>query len=377
MKARIAIAVSVLGAMAVASAYAQVTSIGRVTIPFKFTVGTKEMPDEMKLSSTRVPRARNLLSAGGMALGGVPVKAALAQNFPPNMPNLPPGIPLPNMDKSRRQANNPSQVRPPGVPVPLDSPVFKSFQKLEQQSVYHVRMTMVTSDPQMAQMMERMGFAPTETTVAGGTRQVSIHMKMPATDVPGQVDEWEFRAVSRNGRSARLITSPAVPRLLKLGDAMLAQQMAQQDRQASRAIAASLAQGPMGAINAAMIGGVTATANVEAVKLRQKAHDFYAWQCQPASGEEPVNRNAPPPLTDLRVVGDQTLDGVPVTTYEFYVLDNGEFHGPMRMHVAKDTGLPVRIEMSDPQMGGGMRMDYYDFNKGGDIEVPACLSDGK
>jgi hypothetical protein len=222
-----------------------------------------------------------------------------------------------------------------------------------------------------------MGFAPTETTVAGGTRQVSIHMKMPATDVPGQVDEWEFRAVSRNGRSARLITSPAVPRLLKLGDAMLAQQMAQQDRQASRAIAASLAQGPMGAINAAMIGGVTATANVEAVKLRQKAHDFYAWQCQPASGEEPVNRNAPPPLTDLRVVGDQTLDGVPVTTYEFYVLDNGEFHGPMRMHVAKDTGLPVRIEMSDPQMGGGMRMDYYDFNKGGDIEVPACLSDGK
>lgn len=238
-------------------------------------------------------------------------------------------------------------------------------------------MTMVTSDPQMAQMMAQMGFAPTETTVAGGTRQVSIHMKMPATDVPGQVDEWEFRAVSRNGRSARLITSPAVPRILKLDDAVLAQQMAQQDRQAAIAITQSLASGPMGAINAGLIGGVTVAANVAAVSMRKKAHDFYSWQCMPASSEGPVNRNAPPPLTDLRIVGDQMLDGVPVTTYEFYVLDKGEFHGPMHMHVAKDTGLPVRIEMSDPQMGGGMRMDYYDFNKGGDIEVPACLSDGK
>jgi hypothetical protein len=382
MKARIAIAVSFITVLAVASACAQATPIRRVTKPSKFMVDEKEMPDEVMLSSTAARRAGNLLSDGCVAPGGVAVNSALAQSFPPNMPNLPPGIPMPNMDNSRqrpsrRHANDPSQVRPPGVPVPLDSPLFKSFQKLDQQSVYHVRMTMVTSDPQMAQMMEQMGFAPTETTVAGGTRQVSIHMKMPATDVPGQVDDWEFRAVSRNGRSARLITSPAVPRLLKLSDAMLAQQMAQQDQQASRAIAASLAQGPMGAINAAMIGGVTATAHVEAVKLRQKAHDFYSWQCQPASGEEPVNRNAPPPLTDLRVVGDQVLDGIPVTTYEFYVLDNGEFHGPMHMHVAKDTGLPVRIEMSDPQMGGGMRMDYYDFNKGGDIEVPACLSESK
>jgi hypothetical protein len=293
---------------------------------------------------------------------------------PSQMPQLPPQMQPP---QQKNDNHDQALVKPPGVPVPLDSPIFKSFQKLEQQSAYHVRMTMVTSDPQMTQMMTQMGFGPTETTVAGGTKQVSIHMKMPATDIPGQMDEWEFRAVTRNGRSARLITSPAVPRLLKLSDAMLAQQMAQQDQLASRAIAQSLAGGPMGAINAALIGGVTITANVAALSMRRKAHEFYSWQCMPARTEEPVDRNAPPPLTDLRVVGDQTLDGVPVTTYEFYVLDNGEFHGPMHMHVAKDTGLPVRIEMSVPQMGGGMRMDYYDFNKGGDIEVPACLSDGK
>jgi hypothetical protein len=290
---------------------------------------------------------------------------------PTQMPQMPP------QEQQRREKNGQARVKPPGVPVPLDSPIFQSFRKLEQQSTYRIRMAMITDDPQMAQMMAQMGYGPTETIVAGDTRQVSMHMKMPAIDVPGQMDDWEIRAVSRNGRSARLITSPAVPRILKLDDAMLAQQMAQQNQQAARAVLQSLGNGPMGAINAALIAGSTAAADVAAASMRKKAHDFYSWQCVPSKAEEPVNKNAPPPLTDLRVVGDQMLDGVPVTTYEFYVLDNGEFHGPMHMHVAKDTGFPVRIEMSDPEMHGGMRMDYYDFNKVGDIEVPPCLADGK
>jgi hypothetical protein len=92
MKARIAIAVSFITVLAVASAYAQGTSIGRSTTPFKFMVGNKEMPDEMKLSSTWVPLARNLPSVASVA-----VNSALAQTIPPNMPNMPPGMPMPNM----------------------------------------------------------------------------------------------------------------------------------------------------------------------------------------------------------------------------------------------------------------------------------------
>jgi hypothetical protein len=50
----------------------------------------------------------------------------------------------------------------------------------------------------------------------------------------------------------------------------------------------------------------------------------------------------------------------------------------MRMYVAKETGLPVRIEMTDARMAGAsMKMEYYDFDKGGDFEVPACLAEGK
>ena len=47
------------------------------------------------------------------------------------------------------------------------------------------------------------------------------------------------------------------------------------------------------------------------------------------------------------------------------------------MHVAKDTGFPARLEMNDARMHGGMRMDYFDFNKSGDIEVPPCLAEAK
>ena len=71
------------------------------------------------------------------------------------------------------------------------------------------------------------------------------------------------------------------------------------------------------------------------------------------------------------------LDGVAVTSYEFFVHQDGRFQGPVQMYVAKDTGLPVRIGMSDARAGGGMQMDYYGFNQGGDFEVPACLSEHK
>lgn len=314
---------------------------------------------------------------------------AVAQTPPPNLPSLPPGMtlppgmPMPNMDRlrtkrSKRKESEPARATPPGVPIPMDSAPMKSFQQLEQHSVYHMRMAMIGLDPQMEQMLAQLGMAPFETTVAGGTKQVVMRMKIPASDLPGQVDDWEFRSVSQNGRAARLISSPAVPRILARGDAHLAQQMAQLDRMAARTIAESLAQGPVGWAHAAMLSAETVAFNAEALALQKKAHDFFTWQCVPGAHQQPVDRSAPPPITDLKLAGDQALDGVAVTTYEFYVRDKDQFRGPMKMHVAKDTGLPMRIEMTDPQMrGGGMQMDYYDFDKGGNIEVPACLAKEK
>jgi len=30
--------------------------------------------------------------------------------------------------------------------------------------------------------------------------------------------------------------------------------------------------------------------------------------------------------------------------------------------------------MNDPRAGGGMTMDYFGFNQGGDIEIPPCMA---
>jgi hypothetical protein len=310
---------------------------------------------------------------------------AAAQSLPPNMPQLPPGMTLPpgvtmptGRGKRPAKRNDASRPMPPGVPIPLDSAPMKAFQLLEQHPVYHMRMALSAADPQMTQMLAQMGFAPMETTVSGGAKQVVMRMKMPATDVPGQVDDWEFRSVSKDGRAARLITSSGQERFLARTDAHLDKEMVEVEKMAARTIAQSLAQGPVGWARAAMAGAEAGMAAAELGKMRKTAHDFFKWQCITPPNRQPADHTAPPPLTDLQAAGEQTLDGVAVTTYEFYVHEKDQFYGPMRMHVAKDTGLPMRIEMADPQMrGGSMQMDYYDFDKGGDIEIPACLAGGK
>ncbi len=300
-----------------------------------------------------------------------------AQTLPPNMPNMPPGMPMPNMDNSRRrpprrQGNEQGQLRPAGVPIPADSPVFDAFRKLGEQQVYHQRMTITANDPRMAEMMAQMGFGPAETVTTSDAKQVSMHLMMP---IGGKTEDMELRSVLRNGRMAKKWISPGSGRYLKEVDASIAKQLADAEAQYASSIARNLASGPMGWAAAGMDTGLTAATAAMAMKARKTAHDFFEWTCMDSDASPTQTRQrTPPPLTDLKMLGEQTLNGVAVTSYEFYVQDNGKAQGPMQMHIAKDSGLPMRIGMSDARMGGGMQMDYFGFNQGGDFELPACLS---
>src|SRR5437879_11123708 len=119
--------------------------------------------------------------------------------------------------------------------------------------------SMESKDPRMAQMAAMgMGMGTIEKLVQGNTTQVVMHMKFPAMDQGGAMDDWEFRAVAKDGRAARLITSPAVPRLLKRNDQMLDMQMAMMEKQAATSVAQALSQGPLGAISAAVQGASAA-----------------------------------------------------------------------------------------------------------------------
>lgn len=260
-----------------------------------------------------------------------------------------------------------------GTPVPEDSPVFNAFRQLQKQTDgYRVRTGMQASDPRMAQMMQSAGMGAMEKIVKGNTTQVSMHMKVPATDIRGQVDDWEIKAVVRDGKGARLITSPAVPRLLKEMDANLAMQVAMMERQAASVVAEAFA-GPMGGVSAAVAGASMAASLAEAAALRKDAHDFFKWKCLDNAPQQPANKDTSL-LSDLKSLGDQQIDGVAHTAYEFYVRDSqNRLQGPVRLYVTKDTGLPRRIDMTDPQGRGSMQMTY-EYGAMPEIEIPECLA---
>ena len=309
----------------------------------------------------------------GLAAGSV-----FAQLGVPNFP----GMPGAGQENSRaRRGRQPrggdrgqeGGAAAAGVPIPPDSPVFEAFRKLGEQQIYHQRMAISSSNAQMMQMMEQMGFGPAETVTAGDAKQVSIHMMMP---LAGKTEDMELRGVLRNGRMAKKWISPGSGRFLKEVDASIAKQLADAEAQYATSIARNLASGPMGWAAAGMDTALAAAAPAMAMKARKTAHDFFEWTCADSNvTPAQVRQKAPPPLTDLKALGEQTLDGVTVTGYEFYVQENGRAQGPMQMFIAKDSGLPMRIGMNEPRMGASMKMDYYGFNEGGDFELPGCLGE--
>jgi hypothetical protein len=152
-----------------------------------------------------------------------------------------------------------------------------------------------------------------------------------------------------------------------------AMQMAMLERQSSMAIAQALAQGPYGAIRAGMLAGETAAFAAMAAHTLKRAEEFWSWKCvdqQEASGGSGQSQAQ---LTDATLVGDDAVNGAAVTAYDFYARDSSGTHGPMRVFIAKDSGLPLRIHMDDPQGHGSVDMDYS-YAASENIEVPECLA---
>lgn len=262
-----------------------------------------------------------------------------------------------------------------GVPVPDDSPLYNSFRALQKLPGYKMHMEMQVNDPRMQQMMASgMGMGAIEKTVKGDTSQVTMHMKVPAFDIQGQVDDWEIKAVAQNGKAARMFSSPAIPRLIKKNRQMLEMQLAMMEKQAGMAVGQALAQGPFGALSAGVAAASTAASMAGAIRMEKQAEEFWNWKCidQPAATTEAEKEKKRDQLTDLKATGDDTVNGTAASGYEFYVRDQGKLQGPVKLLVAKDGGLPLRIHMTDPEGRGSMDMNY-DYGAVGDIEIPACM----
>lgn len=323
------------------------------------------------------PDASSAMTPQGMPQG---ISADQMQQMQQMMNNMPPemrermqaSMAQRNARRSGRGAGSANSIPShAGVPVPMDSALYTSFARLKTQPGYHMVMTMQTNDPKMAAMAQSI-FSPQEMLVVGNTRQYTMHYKMPATDVPGTVDDWEIRAVVQNGRAARLITSAAVPRLLKESEEKAAHDLAELDRMAATTVARAAAEGPMGAIGAGMTAAGVAMAHAEVPKMLKKERDMFSWQCrdvpQGGPGAESTTQ-----LTDFHPIGDQNVNGAIADGYEFYSYDNQKTQGTVHLFVARDTGLPLRLELADPGGAGGIQMNYGPLTGSVNIEVPACM----
>ncbi|MGH9545589.1 MAG: hypothetical protein ACRD23_10275 [Terriglobales bacterium] len=330
--------------------------------------------------------ASSVTSPQGMAPQGMPPgmsadsMAQMMANMPPEMrERMQASMAKRNARRSQGMGGGAAMSIAPhaGVPVPLDSALYTSFTRLKSVPRYRVVMNMQTTDPRMAQAMAAAAVTSPELTVQGNTRQYVMHYKLPASDVPGTVDDWEIRAVVQNGRAARLMTSPAVPRILKASAEKAAADLAMLDAMAANAVARAAAQGPLGAVSAGMTVAATALGHVEAAKMLKMEKDMFSWKCQPAPPSIGPGGQSDTQLTDFHSVGDEIVDGRPAAVYEFYAYESPKAQGPVRLLVAKDTGLPLQINMGDPNTTGGVQMVYSQLDSPVNIEIPACMSGAK
>ena len=291
----------------------------------------------------------------------------------------------PNMDELMRQATSganrgnrsqrPGTVDPPGVPVPADSPLLAAFGRLDAAKSYRVSMDMSTADPRARQAMAQMGGMDhyEKIVVKPDLQSVTLHMTLSSVDA-GKPDDWEVRGVIKGSRMARKFDTPAKARILAMQEASVARQLAQADMYASMSLAQAALGGPLGAIGGAVQLASLAMSHAAAAATLQKAHDFFEWTCadSPAGASTSASRDNVE-FTDLTDLGDRTDGGVPVRGYRFYVHEQGRYHGPVEVDVARDSGLPTRFVISEPSMGATMTMRYADYDKRAEIDLPPCL----
>ncbi len=266
---------------------------------------------------------------------------------------------------------------PPGVPVPADSPLIAAFQRLEAAKAYRVRMEMSTTDPRAKQAMQQMGGMDRydKAVVKPDTQSVALHMSLPAVDQPGKSDDWEVRSVVKGNRAARKFDTPAKARILALQEAQVAKQMAQADMSATMSIAQAAAGGPLGWVSGAVQMASMAYSHAAAASALKKGREFFEWTCQDApAGASASHSPDSVTFTDLVDLGERSDGDVPVHGYRFFVREQGRYHGPVEVDVARATALPTRFVMSEPSMGATMVMHYSDYDQPATIEIPPCLA---
>jgi hypothetical protein len=213
--------------------------------------------------------------------------------------------------------------------------------------------------PSMADMQD-MKNMPKNMPPMGSMQVKAIRMKM--------------YGVSNGSRMATFLDCPECQQAI---DDSMRQQMRQFLKDMTMSLLRSSAGGPEAAIGPAITTAIAPalqeTVGRTILEKEEKEASLNQWTCRDAKVKQSDKAHSPN-LMNAKATGTAMVGGEKARTYNFSVADEqSKKEMPMTLYVSASTGLPLKIEMSQPE--GSMCMEYYDFNAPITIDVPACMKE--
>jgi hypothetical protein len=280
--------------------------------------------------------------------------------------------------------------------------IMAAFTKLSQVKSYRIRTT-VTPSKQYAQQMEmakQMGFdmatKPMEQEVVNpDTRRITMVIPMMSMGgMPNLSNMGDMKNMPKNmppmggvmpkvtqvkmygvTTAAGMATYMDCPDCEKSMDEAMRQQLEEQRKQMAKNLLRTVLSGPDGLVSAA-VGTASETA-FEAAAPKMMEHgkqqaSLNRWECQGGAEKPSAAATTRPNFLHVKAGGTARVGAEETKTYQFSVMDESSHKEmPMTLYVSASSGLPLKIEMSQPE--ASMSMEYYDVDTAIDIPVPDCL----
>jgi hypothetical protein len=156
--------------------------------------------------------------------------------------------------------------------------------------------------------------------------------------------------------------------------------MRQQMREYLKNMSSSLIRSALGGPTSALTGVLTQALMNPALQQKlvektlakeEREASLNQWTCRDAKPEK-ADTASPPHLLNAKATGKAKVGSEAANSYEFSIQDEeSRMEMPVTLYVSASSGLPLKLEMSQPE--ATMVMEYYDFDAPIQIEVPGCM----
>ena len=276
--------------------------------------------------------------------------------------------------------------------------IMASFSKLDRVKSYRIRMSFTTGS-QFAQQMEmakQMGMdmatrPVVQEVVNPNLRKITMDVplmslsgmpsmedmqesnKMPAMGaIPIKIFRLKMYGISDGSHLATYLDCPECEKAI---DEAMRQQMRQFLKDLTMSLLRSIAGGPQAviapAVTSAMAFAAQETVGRAMIAAEKKGASLNQWTCRDGKQEKSAKASAGS-LLHAEDAGTARVGGGEAHIYHFSVMDEeSQKEVPMTLYVSASSGLPLKIEMNQPE--GDVRVEYYDVDAPITIDVPQCM----